>query len=169
MRGRLIRPFLVEIYRLDTAATAADPDGAGPLTAGYDPIFREPVVTSTADGVGSKRRVEMAPVQVHAQIETGTFQRMNPVQNGIDPSSHMTLVMHLEELEANGYVDAATGMVVFKPSDRIGAFYKLTGALVQSFPNPPGLFITEVMPSSYGLGIDRNLVIVRCEHRKQGQ
>ena len=41
MRGRLINPFLAELAQLDMAATAADPDGAGPLTSGYDSDFKE--------------------------------------------------------------------------------------------------------------------------------
>ena len=54
MRGRLIFPFLAELYRLDTRATATtDPDGAGPLTGGYDPDFKEPVlVDRDGDGIG---------------------------------------------------------------------------------------------------------------------
>ena len=47
--GRLIFDFLAELYRLDTQAMeTVDPDGPGPLTGGYDPDFKEPVlVTST--------------------------------------------------------------------------------------------------------------------------
>ena len=45
MRGRLIFSFLAELYRLDTVTTATDdPDGAGPLTGGYDPDFKESVL-----------------------------------------------------------------------------------------------------------------------------
>ena len=52
MRGRLIFPFLAELRRLDTAAMAStDPDGAGPLTGGFDPDFKEPVLVDR-DGDG---------------------------------------------------------------------------------------------------------------------
>lgn len=169
MRGRLIRPFLVEIARLDTVATAEDPDTTGPLTSGYDDDFREAVIVPDSSGIGTSARVEMTPVRVRAQIETGMFQDQEPIQNGNESYSKFNLVMHLQELETSGYVDATTGMVLFKPGDRISAIYDLRGALVQTFPNPPGLYISEVMPASYGLGISRNLVVVKCASRKQGQ
>lgn len=169
MRGRLIRPFLVEIARLDTVATAADPDGAGTRTSGYDDVFREPVMVSNATGLGTTARAEMDLVRVRAQIETGTFQDQQPTQNGNESYSKFNLVMHLQELEAEGYVDVSSGMVLFKPGDRINAIYDLRGVLVQTLPNPPGLFISEVMPASYGLGINRNLVVIKCASRKQGQ
>lgn len=169
MRGRLIRPFLVEIARLDTVATAGDPDGAGALTSGYDEIFREPVLVPDSTGLGTTARKELPLVRIRAQIETGTFQDLQPAQNGNESYSKFNLVLHLQELEAAGYVDAATGMVLFKPGDRIHAIYSLLGALVQTFPNPPGLYVSEALPASYGLGTSRNLVILKCASRKQGQ
>jgi hypothetical protein len=56
VRGRLVNAFLAEITRLDTVATAADPDGAGPLASGYDPDFKETVVLGDAGDRRDARR-----------------------------------------------------------------------------------------------------------------
>ena len=74
MRGRLIFPFLAELHRLDTTGTATtDPDGAGPLTSGYDPDFKEPVgVDSNDDGIGESVRIEHPPVRLPCQVAPAT-------------------------------------------------------------------------------------------------
>ena len=45
MRGRLVFKFSAELYRLDARGMATvDPNASGPLTAGYDPDFKEPAL-----------------------------------------------------------------------------------------------------------------------------
>ena len=80
MRGKLINPFLAEIARLDTTATAADPDAAGPLTSGYDPDFKETVVLEDA-GAHRDARCEMPRVLVPCRVEVDTCSK------GVDESA----------------------------------------------------------------------------------
>ena len=70
MRGRLIFPFLAELRRLDTAAMAStDPDGAGPLTGGFDPDFKEPVLVDRDGRVVKRYAPTTKPEELRRDIE----------------------------------------------------------------------------------------------------
>jgi hypothetical protein len=165
MRGRLINPFLAEIARLDTVATAADPDGAGPLSSGYDPDFKETVVLEEAGARRDARR-EMPPVLVPCQVEVGAFEALQQLAAGNSPDSRVTLVFHLRDLERLGLVDPASGDARLRVNDRLVAIRDLGGNLVQAVRTPPGLYITEVQPQSFGLGRHRNLALVTLQERE---
>ena len=171
MRGRLIFPFLVELHRLDTTGTATtDPDGAGPLTSGYDPDFKEPVgVDSNDDGIGEPVRVEHPAVRVPCQVEPKTFEELRMFAAGNSPRSRVELVFHFRDLEQLGLVDAPTGEALVRPGDRLGALYDKAGALVQAIRTPPGLYVSEARPIGFGLyrpRPSRNLLLVAFEDRQ---
>ena len=168
-RGRLIYPFTVEIARLDTAATAADPDGAGPLTSGYDEDFREPVkVPVTGKQTGVSARKELAPIKLPAQIEPDLWEGLAALAGGTSPQFAMSLVLHFIDLESNSLVDLATGDALIRTNDRLVSIRNInTDDLIQLVPNPPGLFVSEVQPRGFGLGPDRNLLLVKFQDREQ--
>ena len=89
MRGRLIFPFLAELRRLDTAAMATtDPDGAGALTGGFDPDFKEPVlVDRDGDGVAERERTELPAIRVPCQVEPKVFEDLRMLASGASPPS----------------------------------------------------------------------------------
>ena len=167
MRGRLIFPVQIEIAQLDTDATAADPDGAGPLTRGYDDDFREPVIIPPEEeGVSSRgvvRRVETL-VRVFAQFEDDTFDLVSMMATGNSPSGRLRCYVHFKELEQRGMV-SADGSTPFRLSDRLAAVYNKNGTLIQTIPNPPGLFCVEVQPRLDGLSGTRNLLRLSFEAR----
>jgi hypothetical protein len=170
MRGRLIFPFLAELHRLDTAAMAGvDPDGAGLLTGGYDPDFKEPVLVDTDDdGVAEPFRREHPPVRVPCQVEPEAFEALRMAASGNTPRSSFDLVFHFRDLERLGLVDAATGDALIRPSDRLGALYAQGGQLVQAVRTPPGLYVTEARPIGFGLyrrRPSRNLLLVSFQDR----
>jgi hypothetical protein len=167
MRGRLINPFLADIARLDTVATAADPDGPGPLASGYDADFKETVVLEDA-GARRDARHEMEPILVPCQVEVGAFEALQQLAAGNSPSSQVTLVFHFRDLERMGLVDVPSGDALLRVNDRLVAIHDLTGALVQAVRTPPGLYAVEVQPQSFGLGRARNLLLVRWEPRELG-
>lgn len=173
-RGRLVFPFLADIRRLDTVATAADPDGAGPLTSGYDDIYREPhVLIDTSDPTdreGISARKEKAQILVPCQVEDDAFQRLQMLMNGNSPAGLLTLVFHFKDLESLALVDGA-GMALIKPGDRLEAIHDKKGNLVQQVITPPGLFVQDAIPAGHGLSrgtSKRNLLIVNWESRAQG-
>lgn len=168
MRGRLILPFLAEVRRLDTAATAADPDGAGPQTAGYDDDFREPVLLPApagAGGPGTVHRVERAPLLLPCQVEVGSAEKRQMFFAGNSPDSRLVLVCHMRDLEARGLVDAQ-GRVALGREDRLTAIFDTAGALVRTLPTP--LFASQVEPAEYGLGRKQNLLLIYFEEREKG-
>lgn len=165
MRGRLINPFLAEIAQLDTVATAADPDGAGPGVTGYDPDFKETVILG-APGARIDARKEKPPIRVPCQVEVGTFEALQQLAAGNSPNSRIVLVFHFRDLERIGLVDVATGEALLRINDRLVAIHRMDGVLVQAVRTPPGLYATEVQPQSFGLGLSRNLLLVPFDERE---
>jgi hypothetical protein len=166
MRGRLINPFLAEIAQLDTAATAADPDGAGPGVSGYDPDFKETVILGTPGGERLDARKEKPPIRVPCQVEVGAFEALQQLAAGNSPNSRIVLVFHFRDLERMGLVDTATGEPLLRINDRLVAIHRMDGVLVQAVRTPPRLYATEVQPQSFGLGLSRNLLLVTFDERE---
>lgn len=164
MRGRLIDPFLAEIAQLDTVATAADPDGMGPLTSGYDDDFREPIRTSNATGQGSgvSTVVYKTPMRVRCQVEMGTFEKVQEFFSGNSPDMRLVIVSHFRDLERASMVDA-NGSATIRVGDQLLAFYDLRGRLVQRMTTP--VFCVQPEPTSFGIGLARNLLAIYFEAR----
>lgn len=165
MRGRLINPFLAEIAQLDTVATAADPDGAGPLPSGYDADFKETVVSSAPAGARIDARREKPSIRVPCQVEVAAFEAMQQLAAGNSPNSRIVLVFHFRDLERMGLVHVATGEALLRVNDRLVAIHRKDGDLVQAIRTPPGLYATEVQPQSFGIGLSRNLLLVTFHER----
>jgi hypothetical protein len=162
VRGRLINPFGIELRRLDVTATASSP--------GYDPIFREPSLISSSDGLGSIGRREMSPIIVPGQFTTDNdFMLLQMLANGNAAKIDFRIVFHFADLEYAGLIEASTGLATIRVRDRLSAIYDVrTLELVQAIPNPPGVFVTEANPR-FGLGASRNLLVVSFSSRDQGQ
>lgn len=166
-RGRLIFPFTADLRQLDTAATADDPDGAGPLTSGYDPDFREPVYVPVAGKqIGTSARVEKAALMLPCQVEPVNAESLQQLFAGNVPNTSVILIFHFEDLEAGSLVDP-NGNAMIRIGDRLDALYDQVGTKVQSFPNPPGVFVTEARPIGIGIGLRRNLLAVAFADREQ--
>jgi hypothetical protein len=161
MRGRLLFPLLARIGRLDPVATDADPDGAGPLQSGYDDEFRETMIVAQADtserGAGTRRETM---VDLLAQVEPADTERLSEAATGASPTSALTLVLHYAELEEKGLV-AADGAPLLRIGDRLAELRDpVSGALVETFRDPPGLFAVAVTPGGGWLGQRRNLLLM---------
>jgi hypothetical protein len=169
-RGRLIFAFLAEIYRLDKAAMLkSDPDGAGPLSSGYDADFKEPVLIDVDDnGVAEPYRREYPAVRVPCQIEPESFEALRLNSSGNAPKTSLELIFHFRDLERLGLVDKTTGDALIQVSDRLAAIYDLDGQLVQTVRTPPGLYVTESRPIGFGLHRSRpqrNLLLTTFQDR----
>jgi hypothetical protein len=164
MRGRLIVPFLVQLHRVDYAATAADPDGAGPLVSGFDPDFKEPIRLDT----GESARKEHDPILVPCQPEDNVYDQLNQQAGGNDPTMRMVFTFHFEDLEEMNLVDPTTGNAMISTGDRATAIYRYEDeTLIQQLGDDSvGFYCTEARPGSFGLiGGDRNLLICTFERR----
>lgn len=168
MRGRLIHAFAAEIAQLDTAATAADPDGPGPRTSGYDADFQETVLVPSGAPRGHDARREKPPIRVPCQIEVQSFDALAELTTGNSPRSRIVLVFHFADLEQLGLVNPVTGDALLRVGDRLVAVHDLrTGELVQAIRTPPGLYLTEPQ-LQFGLGGQRNLLVASFGERALG-
>lgn len=172
MRGRLINPFLIEIARLDLAGTAADPDGAGARTSGYDDVYRETVVLPSTDLVGTDARVEYPLIQIPAQLHTGPtpgqLMALKPTVTGNVAAGFLQALVMFEDLDRLDLVDLDTKAAMLKVGDRLVAIYDMDGILVQQIMTPPGLYCVAAVPI-FGLGSTRNLLELSFESRDTGQ
>jgi hypothetical protein len=172
MRGRLIHPFLIEIFRLDQLATAADPDGPGPLQSGYDDVYRETITLPSSDLIGTDARVETAAILIPAQCHTGAtpgqMMALKETVTGNIASANLQVLVHFEDLERLNLVDPTSGVALLKVGDRLNAIYTMEGVLAQKILTPPGLYCTQAM-AIFGLGGQRNLLEMSFESRDTGQ
>lgn len=154
-RVGLIRPLIVEIAQLDTAAIRAAGD--------YDDDFKTTrpahVGTSRTDG-----RREKTPIRLRCQVEQarGADARSTPTGTVLD--SMISLVLDARDLARLGLLDA-DGQPTIRREDRIVALY--TGAGVPIRQMAPPVFVKEVLPAGHGLGATENLWIIRCEDRSK--
>jgi hypothetical protein len=75
--------------------------------------------------------------------------------------------MDFEDLERLGLIDAGGNETLLRPNDRVVQILNGKGEVIEAFPNPPGLFITELRPG-YGLDADRNIILAFANEREQG-
>lgn len=165
MRGRLINPFLLELKQLDTEATAADPDGAGELTSGYDPDFKEPM--RLADGTSARK--EKDSIFLPVQVEPVQYEKLTQQAAGNDPNSQVTFIMHFQDIEDMGLLDG-NGNALLHAGDRAVAIYRLDdrSLIMKLGLAAEGLFLTEAQPRSFGLsGGARNLLMCTFDCREK--
>ncbi|WP_428264786.1 hypothetical protein [Haliangium sp.] len=146
MKVRLVRPLVVEIAQLDVTASEFDPD------------FQEP-------RRGARR--ERPPIHIPAQVEDATHERLLPSPSGNLPDSRLVLVMDCDDLAGLGLIEPGSNQVALRVGDRLVRLLNGAGAVIEVFPFPPGVFITELRPTA-GLDRDRNLLLAYCHDREQG-
>lgn len=178
-RGALIWPMSIVIEQIDTEATrTTDPDGAGPLTSGYDDVFEEPVLVPVAEesaGIpaqGSQRGAEATiygpEITVEAQIEVDDYNRLRQFAAGDVPSFEIRCVMHYAELERLGLI-GPDGSTTFRKNDRLRRIIDQMGVTLLEVPYPPGLYLVHPQDRSFGLiGGTRNLFVAHFSDREQG-
>ncbi len=170
MRGRLINPFLAKIARIDTDATAADPDGAGELVSGYDDTFREPIPNNPLAPT-DRAVVEQTAILVPCQFEPeDQFELLQQAAAGDDSGSRVRVIVHVQDLEEAGLVDETTGDALFRKNDRLLAIHRFSdeGLIQRCGTEGRGLYCTEVKPVSFGLsGGERNLLICTFMDRQE--
>lgn len=162
----MINPFKVLLARIDTNATAADPDGAGPLVSGYDDVFREPIPNLPGSSVRAVK--EQAPILIPCQFEPeDTFEQLREQAAGNDPNTKIRVCFHFSDLEELDLVDAATGRPKLQINDRLVSIHRYDDeTLIQLMGVKEGFYCTAAEPRSFGLsGGERNLLLCTYESR----
>lgn len=98
-----------------------------------------------------------------------SFGELQELLTGMSPRSHVVLVFHFQDLEPMGLVDLGSGDALLRVDDRLVPIRDYhTGDVVQAVRTPPGLYIIEVQPQSFGLGLRRNLLFAVFNERALG-
>lgn len=143
MTAPLIFPYRCEFKVLDTTAQTQDDD------------YREAAPRKEADDA----------VEVLAQIEPKSFKRLSMWEAGRDLDQAAFVVVHRRELERRGMVDDHGEPTTPKIGDRLYQIKSRFGGVVTVVRNPPGAYVTGVMPLSYGPGGVNAIYEVRLEPR----
>lgn len=156
MRVRLIKPVLVEIEQLDTAATKA--------AGNYDPDFG----TVRVGIVNGKRRalaIYKDPIRLRGQVEDQTMDSLRMFGAGNSPEAKLAVTFAISELREHRLLDPDTDLPLLNVNDRLRGFYSLrSGAKVFAL-RAPGLYAIEVRPASVGLNGEAGIVVVRFNDR----
>ena len=167
-RGRLIRPMLLEIARIDVEGTRA--------AGGYDDVRGQPRVAVPAPGVPARgvpraeATVYFSAVRVPAQVENGlrglAFNLQQMVQTGNQPKFKINCVFHFEDLEAAGLIDVE-GHPRMRTGDRLLKIRD--NATHDAVVTIEDGYATKIDDTSFGLGAAmRNLLVVTYESRAKG-
>lgn len=164
MRGRLIFPYRVVVARVDPVAIeAAGPGGAD----GFDDVWRTPILEASGETSAPVRR-ELDPITFEAQVEPGIFADLRRLMAGFAPEGELVITAFMSDFEDAGLIEP-DGSPSLRPGDRVVRFEDRDGETVLSIADPPGLYIENANPESWGLtGAHRaNLVIIRLTDRPQ--
>lgn len=164
IRVPLIWPVDAVIHRLDIPSTWAQ-DPPGPLTQGYDPVLKEPIISRDATGTRTSPRQELDAVRVPVQVEYKTMEQLRMEVGGNEPLSQIVFVAHREDLESLNLLDGTTRNCLLKPGDRVSSLERHgLGITVREFVKP--LYIYRVDDGSQGFGPDGyDLEIIWTCHR----
>lgn len=159
MRGRLIRPMLVDFEMVDQSATAPaqDDDFSSPRA-------ERPFGAGGSRVTGVKYQ---AAVRLHAQVEVINFNAQRVAGGGNAPDYRTAFVVHFKELEDEGLVDAATGRSLLVAGTRVAGIYTIDGELERLLDDPP-VIVVEPREIGFGLGGRRNLLMLVTNDRPQG-
>lgn len=156
MRARLIMRFLISVRQLDRDAQRLE----------QDLDFREPLPTPS----GQPIRRELAGVLIPCQIEPDQNTRIDPGSGGLALEQRMTFNVLRRDLLRLGLIDEGlSGTALLGLDDRVEALFTKRNDLIQEFPDPPGMYITRVVPRGFGISIrspKADLISLVCEERK---
>jgi hypothetical protein len=170
MRGRLIQKFLCSLRRLDTKATSEVVGG------GFDPEFGEEKIVEDASQLGTSSRREHDAVDIPCQVDRRNWGQDVMTGGGHDAETEIYLTFHFSDLERMGLVHLSGDLIgtpMVGAGDRMEKLKDYAGNTVQTFPDPPGMFVVGAEQAGFGLNTfgtpKRNLLIVTFRPERQGR
>ena len=163
MRGRLIFKFLAEVKRVDTSSIQSSGD--------YDSDFREvKKVDTDSDGIGETKIQYHTADLIPCQVEPSSWEAVRRHSLGSDPDVEVILIFHFRDLERMSLVDS-NGVALIHEGDKLVSIKDKFGTQVEVVRDPPGLYVAEATPVSFGLNMahpHRNLLEVTFKSRGIG-
>jgi len=153
----LLEKSIAVVHRLNVPATASLHPYSGQST-GYDKDFREPITFDArrqGKTIRDNARSEYPAVRIPCQVEMNRFERLNQQPPGDAQQSGIQLVFHRLDLKRLKLFNTTSKEPLIKRNDRVSAIESPKHPGTPTVPiEPPGLFITEVQPASFGFGVD---------------
>lgn len=163
MRGRLHHKFYAEIAMLAAAQTrSVDPDGAGPLTGGFDDDFDE-ILVFTQAGSRQEARRDAESVFVPCNVKTEDWEALQQFMSGNVPNSQLVLIIHRKDLEGMELINVDRGEPLIRVNDRILSFRDENHRILYQ-PRAP-FYVTEVRPE-FGIARTPDLFNVTLQDRE---
>lgn len=111
-------------------------------------------------------RQEHEAVELLAQVQPNSLATLAMWAAGRDLEQDVFLYAHRRDLARRGFIDADTGMPTApRIGDRLHEIKKRSRTIIV-VQNPPGAFVTAVVPSSFGPGGSNALFEIKLEARR---
>lgn len=132
----------------------------------YDSVWGAPIPTVDGTQTGSNSRRERAPITQLCQLDREGWGNRTLTAGGESDKADIVIVLRKDHLESAGLMDS-NGLPHLHVGDRIDRILQKDGKVSMIFPNPPGMWISEVEPAGYGLSFfgtpEINLFYIHCE------
>jgi hypothetical protein len=159
-------PLVAVIRTLDTAATEA--------ASGYDPLFREPLLTdSDDDQIGEPDTVFGDEIRLIMQQESDDQERLTMGPGGNLPGTFITLSVFRSRLEENGWL-GADGNPTIKVGARLVRIEAVDGEKQWTYGTsdedgePRWLHLEEIRMADAHLAGRNNFFLTEWRSRKEG-
>lgn len=167
MRGTLIQKFLVDLRRLDPAATDAVPGG------GYNDLLNEPIMVDDGTQLGASSRRELPQLLLQCQLNRDPRMGIDIMtRGGHQEDTKLEIVLFMEDLENEGHL-TADGKANIHPGDRVASILDINGNMVIQYEEPQAMYIKNSGPAGYGLdafGTPKvNLWVLTCMPDIEGE
>jgi hypothetical protein len=135
------------------SAILARPDT---VSIDYDTTLREgrrltPV--DAFDPIGPPSRVELADLVVPIQVDEEQLEQLNQAIAGDSPISFFDTTVGRRDMRRLGLVNADGGLTIPKQTRLKELRRRRTGELISRIVDPPGLYLHEIRPQSFGLAL----------------
>lgn len=138
--------YVARFLQIDTAATATNTA----TSAGYDDLLGEPNVyhSDPDDPIGEVGRVNTIH-DVQCQVDVTQFSdRLRQSAQGKSRDSKYEITVQRRTLQNLSLIDP-NGESMIRTGAQLDRILDRSGSLVLAFPNPPGLFVEEIIYDSW--------------------
>ena len=156
-RARVMGGHVASLAQIDTVAT----EDAG----NYDSGFREPKRVEDGSWSGTPGRIDQDEIRVPTQIDTETFNRLDPMINGLETQHALRLTFAFKDLERAGLIDANRVAGIRVTAQLLG-IYDRRGNLLYDMSGDR-IFCEETRPVAF-MGSSVNLLVCSFKCREAG-
>ena len=164
MHSRLHHRFWIEFAQLDAISTRADdPDGAGPLTGGFDDDFGELLVFTTPAGARQSTRQDKPSVFVPCNIASEKWEVLQQLMAGNSPDTSLQVIASRYVLQQMLLINPDNGECLIRVNDRALSVRDRCRNTVMQFRQP--FYVTQVRPT-FGIAETPDLIVFTLEDRE---